>query len=153
MADIDRRVPMKTSSLFAIASMTKPIVATGVLILQDEGLLSVDDKVSKYIPEFADVKLANGKPLAREITIRECLSHTSGLHGKQLFEGSLADHARALANQPLAFQPRRQWRYSPGVNVAGRIIEIVSKQPLDKFLQERIFRPAGDEGHDLLSQH
>ena len=141
VADIDRRRPMKETSLFSIASMTKPIVATGVMILQDEGKLSVDDKVSKFIPEFANVRLANGAKPAREITIRECLSHTSGLQGEQKFRGSLEEAVDALATKPLAFQPRRHWKYSPGMNVAGRIIEIVSGRTLDQFLQEKIFGP------------
>lgn len=142
-ADIDRRIPMKRSSLFAIASMTKPIVATGLMILQDEGKLSIDDPVKKYIPAFAKVELASGQPLARDITIRECLAHTSGLTGDQIFNGSLAVAVERLAKKPLAFQPRRRWQYSPGLNVVGRIIEIVSRQPLDRYLHDRIFEPLG----------
>ena len=88
-ADIDRRRPMKTTSLFSVGPITQPIVATGIMILQDEGKLSINDSVSKYLPSFANLKLKNGESIARELKIRECLSHTSGLQGKERFSGSL----------------------------------------------------------------
>ncbi len=142
-ADLASGRPMKKGTLFSIASMTKPVVATAVMILQDEGKLSVEDKVSKYIPEFASVKLASGDPADREITIRDLLTHTSGLAGNQVFDVSLAEIAKELAKRPLAFQPGTKWQYSPGLNVAGRIIEVVSEQTLPDFLAERIFVPLG----------
>ena len=142
-ADIDRRRPMKTTSLFSVGPITQPIVATGIMILQDEGKLSINDCVSKYLPSFANLKLKNGEPVARELKIRECLSHTSGLQGKQRFSGSLKSAAEELATKPLAFQPRRHWKFGPGVNVAGRIIEVVSGQTLEAFLKEKIFDPLG----------
>ena len=143
LADIEKQKAMRGSSLFAIASMTKPIVATAVMILQDEGKLSFDDKVSKYIPAFADVKLKNGTAPAREITIKDCVTHTAGLAGKQIFEGSLENAVAELAARPLVFQPGEKWQYSPGLNVAGRIVEIVSGHELQEFIQERIFTPLG----------
>jgi CubicO group peptidase (beta-lactamase class C family) len=145
LSNIDSKTAMEPSSLFSIASMTKPIVATAVMILQDEGKLNVDDKVSKYLPAFADVKLKNGESPRREITIRDAITHTSGLAGSQLFTGSLAEAVDQLAKRPLAFEPGTKWQYSPGLNVAGRIIEIVSEKPLGDFLQERIFEPLGME--------
>ncbi len=141
LADIDSQRPMKRSHLFSIASMTKPIVAAAVMILQDEGKLSFDDKVSQYIPAFADAKLDNGKLPAREITIRDCVTHTAGLGGGQIFPGSLENAVNELAKQPMAFSPGEKWQYSPGLNVAGRIVEIVAQQPLDEFLRQRIFEP------------
>ena len=83
LADIDSKRAMKKSSLFSIASMTKPIVSTAVMILQDEGKLSFDDKVSKYIPAFAGVKLKSGEAPSREITIRDCVTHTAGLRASK----------------------------------------------------------------------
>jgi CubicO group peptidase (beta-lactamase class C family) len=121
--------------------MTKPVTATALLILQDEGKLSVDDNVSKYIPAFAGVKLAGGESPSREITIRDAITHTAGLAGSQTFAGSLEDAVNELAERPLAFEPGSQWQYSPGLNVAGRIVEIVSGQPLQVFMRERIFAP------------
>jgi CubicO group peptidase (beta-lactamase class C family) len=131
---------MREDTLLAVASMTKPIAATAVMILRDAGKLSLDDPVSKYIPEFKDATL-DGKPLDREITLRHVLTHTSGLTGEQRNEGTLENTARMLAQRPLAFAPGEKWAYSPGLNVAGRVVEVVSSQPLDRFLRERIFQP------------
>ena len=143
LADIETNKPMKKFALFSIASMTKPVVATAVMILQDEGKLTVDDKVSKYIPAFANGKLASGDMPKREITIRDCLTHTAGLAGPQIFQGSLKEAVDELAGRPLAFEPGEKWQYSPGLNVAGRIVEIVSGQPLQDFLKTRLFKPLG----------
>ena len=143
LANIETKKPMRPASLFAIASMTKPIVATGVMILQDEGKLSIDDEVQKYLPAFANVKLKDGTSPKRPMTIRDCVTHTSGLAGGQVTANlpTLEVLVDALAKRPLAFQPGEKWQYSPGLNVAGRIIEVVSEQPLEAFLQERIFTP------------
>ncbi len=141
MSNRESGLEMKRSSLFSIASMTKPIVATAVMILQDQGKLNVDDKVSKYIPAFADLTLSSGEPLTRDMTIRDAITHTSGLAGSQTFSGSLAEAVDELAQRPLAFQPGTKWQYSPGLNVAGRIVELVANQPLETFLREQIFEP------------
>lgn len=141
MSDIDTQQAMQPWSKFSIASMTKPITATALMILQEEGKLSIEDKVSKYIPAFANMKLENGQPPSRELTIRDVITHTSGLAGNQVFTGSLADHVNELATRPLAFEPGSKWQYSPGVSVAGRIVEIVAEQPFETFLKERIFAP------------
>jgi CubicO group peptidase (beta-lactamase class C family) len=101
----------------------------------------VDDHVSKYLPEFANVKLKNGESPGREITIRDAITHTSGLAGDQVFRSSLAEAVDQLAKRPLAFPAGSKWQYSPGLNVAGRIIEVVSGQPFEDFLEERIFEP------------
>jgi CubicO group peptidase (beta-lactamase class C family) len=141
-ADVENDKPMRKDSLFAIASMTKPITATAVMILQDEGKLSVDDPVAKHIPEFKGAALESGPP-SREITIRDLLTHTSGVGGSQRAEQSLKETAEMIARQPLRFEPGSQWQYSPGLNVCGRIVELASGQPYDEFLRERIFRPLG----------
>jgi CubicO group peptidase (beta-lactamase class C family) len=143
MASLAANKTMQPSSLFSIASMTKPIVASAVMILQDDGKLNVDDKVSDHLPAFASLKLLSGDAVNREITIRDALTHTSGLAGSQLFSGSLAAAADELAKRPLAFQPGTKWQYSPGLNVAGRIVEVVSELPLEEFLRQRIFKPLG----------
>lgn len=141
LADLGEQKPMRTNAIFSIASMTKPITATAVMMLVEEGKLDLDDKVSHYIPEFANVRLANGELPAREITIRDALTHTSGLKGDQVFRGSLADAVDEIATRPLAFQPGTEWKYSPGLNVCGRIVEIVAEQPFESFVKERIFDP------------
>jgi len=139
-ADIATHRPMTKETLFAVASMTKPITATAVMILQDEKKLSVDDLVSKYIPQFKDARLSEGRP-NREITIRDVLTHTSGLSGDQAVTGSLVKTAEELATRPLKFEPGTKWEYSPGLNVAGRVIEVVSGQRFEDFLAKCIFTP------------
>ena len=121
LADIDSDRAMKKSNLFSIASMTKPIVSTAVMILQDEGKLSFDDKVSKYIPAFADVKLESGEAPSREITIRDCVTHTAGLAGEQIFKGSLENAVNELAKRPLAFRPEKN-----GSTVRGSMLPVAS---------------------------
>jgi CubicO group peptidase (beta-lactamase class C family) len=143
-ADIAHNRPMTTDSLFAIASMTKPITATAIMILQDEGKLSVDDPVSKYIPQFKDVRLGDHPP-ARPITIRDLMTHTSGI-GSPKGKGrganpTLRETAELIAAEPLAFEPGSKWKYSDGITVCGAIIEAVSGKPYDEFLRERIFEP------------
>lgn len=132
---------MTPDTVFAIASMTKPITAAGVMVLQDDGKLKLDDPVSKYIPAFKDTKVTGGKAPGREITIRDCLMHTNGLVSDQRNVGSLADTAEMLAKSELAFEPGSKWQYGPGLSVAGRVVEVVSGKPFDQFLAERILEP------------
>jgi CubicO group peptidase (beta-lactamase class C family) len=139
-ADLENQRPMSPDTMFCIASMTKPVTATAVMILQDEGNLSVDDPVSKYVPAFAEVALRDGKP-KQAVTLRHCLTHTAGLSGNQQNEGSLKDTVERLAQRPLDFEPGTKWQYSPGLSVCGRVVEVVSGKPFDEFLAERIFRP------------
>ncbi len=141
-ADAEHDTPMETDSIFRIMSMTKPITATAVMILAEEGKLSIDDPVEKYIPEFAGAKLHDGTPV-QGLTIRRLLTHTSGLGGDQMCEKTLAGTAEMLAVRRFDFQPGERWQYGPGMNVCGRIVEIVSGQPLEDFLAERIFQPLG----------
>jgi CubicO group peptidase (beta-lactamase class C family) len=143
-ADIAHNRPMTTDSLFAIASMTKPTTATAIMILQDEGKLSVDDPVSKYIPQFKDVRLGDHPP-ARPITIRDLMTHTAGTGSptaKDPFaEPSLRATAEQIAAAPLQFEPGSKWKYGNGITVCGAIIESVSGKSYDEFLGERVFRP------------
>lgn len=150
LADVDAKRPMYKDSLFAIASMTKPITATAVMILKDEGKLALDDKISKYVPAFAEAKLKEGGKLEREITLRDVLTHTSGLGGSQQNEGTLANTVEQLASRPLDFQPGTKWQYSPGISVAGRVVEVASGKPFDAFLAERIFQPLGMKDTSFL---
>jgi CubicO group peptidase (beta-lactamase class C family) len=142
LADLENNRPMTPDTLFGIMSMTKPITATALMILKEEGKLSYDDPVSKYIPAFADAKLKSGEPV-QDLTIRNLITHTSGLGGEQKCDVSLEATADSLAKRPFDFQPGEMWQYSPGLNVCGRIIEIASGQPYEEFLAERIFKPLG----------
>ena len=139
--DIGANKPMHRWTRFAIASMSKPITATALMMLEDEGKLSLDDPIEKYLPEFRDVKLRDGEEPKRSPTLRDAVTHTSGIVGGQAFKGSLEDHVKEVASRQLGFHPGEKWQYGPGVSVAGRVVEVVSGQPFEDFLQERIFDP------------
>lgn len=141
LADIAGQRAMDVDTVFAIASMTKPITAAAVLILVDEGRLQLDDPVSRYIPAFAETRLQSGQRPAREITVRDCLRHTNGLVSDQRNVGTLANTAEQLARSALAFEPGSRWQYGPGLSVAGRVVEVVSQKPFDEFVTERILQP------------
>jgi CubicO group peptidase (beta-lactamase class C family) len=140
-ADIAESRDMTKDTVFAIASMTKPITAAAVMILLDEGKLKLDDPVSKYIPAFQQTTLEDGSKPSREISIRDCLRHTNGLTSDQKNTGTLAETAETLAKSKLKFDPGTKWMYGPGLSVAGRVVEVVSGKPFDIFLAERIFGP------------
>ncbi len=146
-ADLEGNVAMAKDTIFAIASMTKPITATAIAILEDEGRLSVDDPVAKHLPAFADIKLANGSAPARKITIRDLLTHTSGVgDGPRRpipTEMTLADLVDGIASQPLKFEPGSKWSYGKGLTVCGRIVEVLADQAFEAFLKTRIFEPLG----------
>lgn len=146
LADLAAGKPMPADALFWIASMTKPVTGSAILILQDEGKLSVDDPVAKYLPEFAALKTPSGRPA--NLTITQILSHTSGLGEAS---GPAALKARTLAElvplwlaARMQFEPGAQWKYcQSGINLAGRIVEVVSGKPFDVFVRERVFEPLG----------
>ncbi len=161
LQDLDRGAAMPKDALFRIASMTKPITAIGIMILADEGKLAIDDPVEKHLPEFRGQMLiaergpdtVTLKRPSRPITIKDLLTHTSGLPGK-MPEGlgdlyarrdhTLAEAVMALSQRPLDFEPGTRWAYcSPGIDTLGRIIEVVSGRPYEAFLFERIFQPLG----------
>jgi CubicO group peptidase (beta-lactamase class C family) len=140
MADIEAKKPMAADSIFWIASMTKPITATAVMMMQEEGKLSVDDPVSKYLPEFAGDKAA--------ITIKQCLTHSSGLSevsGEETADvTTLKDLVPLFTAKPLMFPPGGKWQYSQtGINTAARVVEVVSGMDFPEFLDERLFKPLG----------
>ena len=145
-ADIAADVPMREDHIFWIASMTKPLTGVCVMMLQDEGKLSVEDPIGKYIPELKDLKTEDGRSHA--VTIRHLLTHTSGLgeaaREQERIATKLADLIPHFAARPLAFEPGSKWAYSQSsINTAARIVEIVSGKPFDAFLQERLSGPLG----------
>jgi CubicO group peptidase (beta-lactamase class C family) len=145
-ATLDPRQPMRTDSIFWIASMSKPILGTLLLMLQDDGLLSVDDPVERYLPEFRDLKTVNGKPA--KVMIRHLLTHTSGMGEISSSQArdckSLADVIPLYVAKPAAFTSGSKWTYcQSGINTGGRIAEVVTKKPLEKLLKERLFDPLG----------
>jgi CubicO group peptidase (beta-lactamase class C family) len=159
-------VPMRTESIFRIYSMTKPVVSVAIMMLVEEGRLFLADPLAKYVPAFADPKVAierDGRielvPAERPITIHDLLRHTSGLTYEFVGAGAVqrmyaehnlpstnqtnAEQVERLARLPLFSQPGRQWDYSRSTDVLGRIVEIVSGETLGAFLQTRIFAPLG----------
>ncbi len=145
-ANIEHKEPMTADTVFWIASMTKPVTAAAVLMLQDEGKLKVTDAVAKYIPEFSRLKTPSGKPA--NLTIAQLLTHTSGL-GEAPREGAaqahtLADLIPLFLAAPMQYEPGAKWSYTQsGINVASRIVEVISGQTFDLFLQKRLFDPLG----------
>jgi CubicO group peptidase (beta-lactamase class C family) len=153
---------MTDDTLFRIASMTKPVTALGIMILQDEGKLSVDDPVEKHLPEFKGQRMVVGEDKEkktvtlgappRPIKLRDLLTHTSGLapypagfadvYTKRNW--TLKETTLAVSQLPLRFEPGTKWEYSnSGIDTLGRIIEVVSGQSFEQFLQARIFDPLG----------
>ncbi|OWK47281.1 serine hydrolase domain-containing protein [Fimbriiglobus ruber] len=153
--DVGAKKPMRTDALFWIASQSKSITATAFMILVDEGKVKLDDPVEKYLPEFKDLKLAakkdaEAKKPAHPITVREVLSHTSGLPFASPAEKPtldalpLKDAVKSYATVGLQFEPGTKYSYSnAGINTAGRIIEVVSGMPYEEFLDKRLFAPLG----------
>lgn len=146
MADIAAQRPMSPDTLFWIASMTKPVTGVAVLMLQDAGKLKVSDPAANYLPEFASLKTPSGQPA--NLTITHLMTHTSGL-GEAA--GPAAQDAKTLADlvplwlaAPMQYEPGAQWKYTQsGINAAARIVEVVSGQAFEVFLQERLFDPLG----------
>jgi len=146
LADIAKKKPMEPDSLFWIASMTKPLTAVSILMLQDEGKLNVSDPVEKYLPEFAALKTPTGQPA--HITIEQILTHTSGL-GEG--DGAAIKAAHTLRDlipiylaSPMLYEPGERWRYTQsGINVAARIVEVTSGLSFDKFVGKHLLKPLG----------
>jgi CubicO group peptidase (beta-lactamase class C family) len=157
-ADLATKAPMTKDTMFWIASMSKPIAATAMMMLVDEGKVKLDDAVEKYLPEFkGQMYIAEKdenhmllKKPSHPITIRNILSHTSGLPPISPIEKPTFDMlkletaVRSHAMSPLNFDPSSSYQYSnAGINTAGRIIEVVTGEPYQKFLQERLLDPLG----------
>lgn len=145
-ASVDPPEAMRTESICWIASMSKPVLATLLLMLQDDGLLNVDDPVEKYLPEFKALKTTDGKPA--QVTIRHLLTHTSGMGEitpEQARESkTLASVIPLYLARPVAFTPGSKWVYcQSSINTGGRIAEVVTKEPLEKLMQRRLFGPLG----------
>ena len=156
-ADVEAKQPIREDNLFWIASMTKMFAGASIMMLVDEGKVSLDDPVTKFIPQLEkwmvvaerDASHVLLKPLVRPVTVRHLLSHTSGLTGSsELQQVTGSDgaplKARALSSVtgPLQWQPGAKYQYgNQGMNIAARIVEIISGLPYEEFLQKRFFDP------------
>ncbi len=168
--DKDTKEPIQHDTIFRIYSMTKPITSLALMMLHEEGKFQINHPVHKYIPEFKKLKVWAGgaapvtetKPCARAMTIRDLLTHTSGLtygfmqqnvvdakYRERGIDGAnttgidLKEFVTRLSDIPLLFSPGDAWSYSVAIDVCGRLVEILSGIPLDEFLEARIFKPLG----------
>jgi CubicO group peptidase (beta-lactamase class C family) len=180
LMDLESKTPMRRDAIFRMASMSKPVTGVAILMLMEDGKVRLTDPVSRFIPEFKNTQVAMLKapsgpamppapgqppappeiytvPAEREITVRDLMTHTSGLEsgGAGTREGArlsprstssnLAAYVPTLGVVPLDFQPGTQWRYSAlaGIETLGRIVEVASGQTFDQFLKTRLFDPLG----------
>lgn len=188
LRDVAAGLPVTADTLWRIYSMTKPVTSVGALLLVEEGKLALDDPVGRHLPAFAEPRVyvegsgadVRTRPAAGPLLIRHLMTHTAGLtfafyHShpvdalyraanleSAVLPGSdLAETVDVYARLPLQFDPGTQWNYSVATNVLGRVIEVVSGQPLDEFLAARVFGPlgmtdagfqVGDEQADRLAE-
>lgn len=169
--DVEAKAHMSNDVIFRIASMTKPIASVAAMMLWEEGRFQLRDPVSKFLPEFADMKVAvpvrpgdsargayRTVEASRQITVQHLLTHTAGLPNpyrgvtRELYgevranrkpDGTVGDYVTALAGLPLNFEPGSHWEYGPATDVIGRLVEVLSGKTLDVYLKERILKPLG----------
>ncbi len=158
--DLEADRPMRNDAIFRIYSMTKAIVTAAALQLVEDGKLELDAPLARYLPEMRSVVVwddGRTRPPKTTLTIRDLMRHTSGFSygrtGVAEIDGpfrrlklldpelSLAEFTRRIAEVPLAFDPGTDWRYGVSIDVLGRVIEVVSGQPLDEYLRKRVFEP------------
>lgn len=147
-ANLESGEKLKKDHVFWIASMSKPICGTAMMMAVEKGLVAIADPVSKYLPEFQNLKGTDGKPAT--ITIGQCLSHTSGLQDLSGMESAatttLAELTALVSQKPLKFDPGTKWAYcQTGINTAARIIEVVSGKTYPEYLRVNLFAPLGME--------
>ena len=167
--DAESRSPMTTETIFRIASMTKPVASVALMMLYEEGHFLLSDPISKFLPEFREMKVAVAAPpeergnapyklipAARPITFKHVLTHTAGftnsyrgitqpeyakVYPRKNSTETVADVLKRLAAMPLNFQPGEAWEYGPATDVVGRLVEVISRETLDNFFRKRIFAP------------
>lgn len=150
--DLEAREPMRTDAIFRMASVAKPVTALGIMMLQEEGRLLVNDAVAWHLPAFQGLSVEVPEERTGPIRLRHLLTHTSGLATERaLFEPAhmgmtLADVVATYAMTPLAAPPGTRFIYSsPGFDILGRVIEVVSGEPYEAFMAARVFGPLGME--------
>jgi CubicO group peptidase (beta-lactamase class C family) len=165
--DLDSPDPMPRDALFRIRSETKPVTGVAMMMLYEQGLWGLDDPVTKYVPEFSNLKVIAGadtagqpilEPISRSPTMRELMTHTAGfayglaadgpadtayLNAGVLTSSSAAEMIGKIATLPMVAQPGVKWRYSAATDIQGYIVEKLSGQTLAQFMGERIFAPLG----------
>jgi CubicO group peptidase (beta-lactamase class C family) len=167
--DVEARAPMTADTIFRIASMTKPIASVGLMMLYEEGHFLLSDPISRFLPEFANMKVAQAAassassdapyklvPATRQITFKHVLTHTAGFpntyrgitreefaknYPRKDTKETIGDAVKRLATMPLNFNPGEAWEYGPATDVVGRLIEVISGMSLDDYLRTKIFDP------------
>lgn len=156
--DLEKKTPMRLDSQFRIASLTKPVTCAAVMVLVDEGRIALNDPVEKYLPEYAGLRMKscagrsgyNCQATApyRAINVEDLMTHTSGLPAggppSKVEPQTLAELVTQGAKSELLFDPGTHWNYSNiGIDILGRLVEVIAHQPFEEFLATRIFRPLG----------
>jgi CubicO group peptidase (beta-lactamase class C family) len=171
--DPDKKIPMQKDAIFRIASQTKALTSTAILILYEEGKLLLDDPVSKFIPEFSSQRVLDKfnaadtsyttLPAKRAVTIRDLLTHTSGIGyaeigtpemnaiyaknhiraGLSIIDASLLEKMKLLGTLPLQFQPGEKWMYGLNTDLLGCLVEMISGMNLEDFIRKNICEPLG----------
>jgi CubicO group peptidase (beta-lactamase class C family) len=167
--DVESKAPMTTDTIFRIASMTKPIASVALMMLYEEGYFLLSDPIAKFLPEFANMKVAQVAPPAetggapyklvpatRPITFKHVLTHTAGFpnayrgitreeyaknYTRKNTSETMTDVVKRLATMPLNFNPGDAWEYGPATDVVGRLVEVISGMTLDEYFQKKIFAP------------
>lgn len=155
-ADLETKLPLRDDAIFDVRSLSKPITAIGAMLLLESGKLTLGDPIERHLPEFRGIQLARSGGLSmppRQPTILDLLTHTSGIPAERpkavenltrTMDRSLAEVIRLVAAQPLEFAPGEKWRYSSsGFATLGRIIEVVSNQSFQSYMDQRVFAPLG----------
>ena len=149
-SDISENDPLKEDDIFRIASMTKPIVSIGLMMLLEEGKFKLNDPVYKYIPEFKNLTIKKRKkikPVKNHVKIIDLLRHSAGLNFKgpedyrKVINMDLEEYTKESVKEPLKFEPGTTWWYSSSTDICGYLIEVLSGQKLDVYLKNRIFDP------------
>ena len=149
-SDISENDPLEEDDIFRIASMTKPIVSIGLMMLYEEGKFNLNDPVYKYIPEFKNLtikKRKKVKPVKNHVKIIDLLRHSAGLNFKgpedyrKVISMNLEEYTKESVKEPLRFEPGTTWWYSSSTDICGYLIEILSGQKLDVYLKDKIFDP------------
>ena len=149
-SDISEKSTLKNDDIFRIASMTKPIVSVGLMMLHEEGKFELDDPIHKYIPEFKNLSVQKRKkikPAKNHIKVIDLLRHSAGFNFKgpedyrKTINLTLEEYTKEAAKNPLKFEPGTTWWYSYATDICGYLIEVLSGQKLDVFLKNRIFDP------------
>ncbi len=155
LRNVAQNAPMRMDTIFRIASMTKPIAATAIMMLVEEGKLSLDDPIARYVPSFAEREVITsfdaakstytGRKPSRQATIRNLLSHSSGLAYAFASDeiNALTDAGVEADSMPLLYDPGTSWSYAGGIAIVGRVLESIEGIGLDTFMRDRLFTPLG----------